>query len=300
MKKLQWEIYNLIREDDENKLSGTIFDSIIVLFIFLNVIFIILDTFDMPEGYYEVSRVAEGIALLVFTIEYILRLWTAPLIYPDKRPALARLRYAGTFMALIDLVCILPSYLPFIPAGLQALRLLRIFKITRYTDSLTMIAFVFRKQAKQLLSTVLIIFILMLLAAVLMYNVEKTAQPNKFTNAFSAFWWAISTVTTVGYGDLYPITVLGQILTGVIELLGIGLVAVPTGIISAGFIEATHLSESEGIQAVEEALEEMEHLHPGHATPPKNDGGLHPIMPAEPEPADKKKYCPYCGHKLDE
>ena len=93
-----------------------------------------------------------------------------------------------------------------------------------------------------------------------MYNVEHDAQPEVFTNAFSGLWWAVATLTTVGYGDIYPITALGKLLSAVIALLGIGLVAVPSGIISAGFIEIAE----------------------------KND-----------EPDDKKQYCPYCGHKLD-
>lgn len=294
---MRQKVYNLIREDDENKLSGTIFDSLIIGFIILNVVFIILDTFHFGETYMKVSSVVEIVSVIVFTIEYILRIWTAPLIYPDRKPGLARLRYAVRFMAVIDLLSILPFYLPFFfPLGLTAvrslriIRLLRIFKINRYTAGFTMIAYVFKRKARQLLSSVVVIFMLMLIAAVIMYNIESEVQPDKFVNAFSAFWWALSTVTTIGYGDLYPITPLGQVLGGLIALLGIGLVAMPTGIISAGFIEATKLSEEQGIEAVEEALDEPVELH--HRLEKQDDS-------VELDEEDHKKYCPYCGHKLD-
>lgn len=291
-----WSVYNLIREDDENKLSGTIFDTLIVLFILLNVVFIVLDTFHFGEVYQRVSYVVEIISVVVFTAEYALRLWTAPYIRPDQRPALARLRWAFSFMALVDLISILPFYLPFIfPMGLAALRslrilrLLRLLKINRYTAGFTMIAYVFKKKARLLLSSIVVIFMLMFIAAVIMYNVESERQPDKFVNAFSALWWALSTVTTIGYGDLYPITPLGQLLGGVIAFLGIGLVAMPTGIISAGFIEAAKLSDEKGIEAVEEAIEEPNELH---HSPEEADHSL--------EGGDEKKYCPYCGHRLDE
>lgn len=299
MKELQRKVYNLIREDDENKLSGTIFDSLIVGFIILNVVFIILDTFHFGDAYTRVSSVVELVSVIVFTIEYALRLWTAPLAYVDRRPALARLRYAVTFMAVIDLLSILPFYIPFVfPMGLSAvrslriIRLLRVFKINRYTAGFTMIAYVFKRKARQLVSSVVVIFMLMLIAAVIMYNVESQVQPDKFSNAFSAFWWALSTVTTIGYGDLYPITPLGQLLGSIIALLGIGLVAMPTGIISAGFVEASKLSEEKGIEAVEKAIDEPVELH---HSPEAQDHSL----AAEEDGEDHKKYCPYCGHKLD-
>lgn len=115
-----------------------------------------------------------------------------------------------------------------------------------------------------MLSSVFVVIILMIIAAVLMYNVENAAQPEVFSNAFTSLWWAVATFTTVGYGDIYPITVLGKILSGVIALLGIGLVAVPTGIISSGFME--QIEEEKNNQNNEN---------------------------------DKKEYCPYCGHKLE-
>lgn len=120
---------------------------------------------------------------------------------------------------------------------LRIVRLFRVFKLNRYTSALSTIATVFKKKKSQLISSIFVVLLLMIIAAVLMYSIENEAQPDVFENAFSALWWAIATLTTVGYGDIYPVTVLGKILSAVIALLGIGLVAVPTGIISAGFME---------------------------------------------------------------
>ncbi len=150
-------------------------------------------------------------------------------------------------MALIDLFSILPFYLPFIfVIDLRVLRALRIFrlfrllKFNRYTKSMQNVFIVMKMKSIELLSSVFIVIILMLISSALMYSIECNSQPEAFQNAFSGLWWAIATFTTVGYGDIYPVTVAGKILGGIVSLLGIGLVAVPTGIISSGFMELNH------------------------------------------------------------
>ena len=120
---------------------------------------------------------------------------------------------------------------------LRVVRIFRLFRINAYSDSLTLIGNVIKGKKTQLLASVFIITMLILASSLCMYSVEHDAQPDVFKNAFSAIWWATSTLLTVGYGDIYPITVLGQILGIIITFLGVGLVAIPTGIISAGFIE---------------------------------------------------------------
>lgn len=282
MSKCRSAVYDVIREDDDNTMSGTIYDTIIIVFIIVTVALVILDTFNMPVWFRPVYVVIEAISVVVFTIEYVLRLWTAPLIYPQKKPWAARIRYLFTFMAIIDLLSILPAYLPFffninlsVLRIMRVIRLLRAFKISRYTDAMDGIAYVFKKRGHQLLSSVLIIFFLMIIASVFMFEVEHTAQPEVFNNALSAFWWTVSTVTTVGYGDVYPITPIGKLLGSVIALLGVGLVAIPTGIISVGFIESSNLQNCPAPSGV-----------PGF----KNSGTAND---------DEKHFCPYCGHKLD-
>ena len=245
MRKLKERVYNLIRDDDENDFSGNIFDTAIIALIIINVLLVILDTFALPLWLQKLSNGIELVSVIIFTIEYLLRFWTSTYLRPDKKPLIARLMYMVSFMAIIDLLAILPFYVPFIiPMDLRVLRalrvirLLRLFKVNRYTDALSTIANVFKRKASQLLSSMLVVLLLMIIASVLMFNVENTAQPDKFTNAFSGLWWAVATLTTVGYGDIYPITIVGKLFSGVIAMLGIGLVAVPTGIISAGFIES--------------------------------------------------------------
>jgi voltage-gated potassium channel len=153
-------------------------------------------------------------------------------------------RFIFSWPSLIDLLAIIPYYLVLVfPLDLtvlrvvRVLRVLRLLKAGRYSSALTSVVHVVKKQSHQLVSSMTVVFVLMLIASVLIYSVEHDAQPDIFSNAFSGLWWAVATITTVGYGDIYPVTFLGKILSSVIALLGIALVAVPTGIISAGFVE---------------------------------------------------------------
>lgn len=252
--------------EQESKLERYI-DIFIISLIILNVVMVIADTFQLSQHIKAIFNILEVFSVVVFSIEYLLRLWTSPYLYPTLSAPKACIKYIFSFMAIIDLLAILPFYLPFIfPIDLRVLRairvirLFRLFKVNRYTNSLSIITKVFRSKASQLVSSIFVVGILMIISSVLMYSIENPVQPDVFKNAFSGLWWAVATFTTVGYGDIYPITGAGKILSAVIAMLGIGLVAVPTGIISAGFIE--NISE-------EETTEE------------------------------KKHYCPYCGKKID-
>lgn len=262
MKNWQKKTYELIRDDDENGMAANLFDGVIIALIFISTVQVVLDTFTLPAAAVRISRWVEVVLVVVFTAEYALRLWTAPLADQARTPLRARLRYLVRPMAVIDLLAILPFYLPFVfPIDLRVLRMVRLFrllKINRYTTALGSIGKVLRRKASQLISSVFVVLLLMLVSAVLMYHIENAAQPDKFANALDALWWAVATFTTVGYGDLYPITAAGRLLSAVIALLGIGLVAVPTGIISSGFIEQMN----------------------------------------EDAPAPKAAYCPHCGRRL--
>ena len=245
MKRFQQMVYSLIREDSENGLAAKFFDGTIITLIIINVALVILDTFDgFPVWATTSFRYIEVISVVVFTVEYLMRLWTAPLKFAAMRPLHAAAKHALSFMAIVDLLAILPFYLPFIfPVDLRVLRmirllrLLRLLKMNRYTTALSTIAAVFKRKSAQLISSLFVVALLMVMSSVLMYTVENPVQPAVFRNAFSGLWWAVATFTTVGYGDIYPVTGAGRIISGIIALLGIGLVAVPTGIISAGFVE---------------------------------------------------------------
>jgi len=166
-------------------------------------------------------------------------------------------------MAIIDLLAILPFYLPMIlPFNLlglrtvRLLRLLRIFKFHRYSEAVASIGFVLKRKIFSITAALFMVLILLVIASLLIYYVEHDAQPTAFQNAFSGLWWAVATLTTVGYGDIYPITVIGKILGTVIAFLGIGMVAIPTGILSSGFIEYLDRSKRKGRAASKPQEEE--------------------------------------------
>ncbi|MDD2371917.1 MAG: ion transporter [Firmicutes bacterium] len=244
MQNLKLKIYNLIRDDDKNNIWGNIFDGTIIFLITLNVIIVILETFQLSYSILAIFQIIEIITVVVFTIEYLVRLWTSNIKFSEVSNLKSKVKLIFSFMAIIDLFAILPFYLQLIvPIDIRLVRvfrlfrLFRLFKLNRYTNSLTTIFKVIKNKSSQLISSVFLVSFLMIIASVIMYEFENAAQPELFQNAFSGFWWAINTITTVGYGDIYPITTLGKLLSVFISVLGIGLVAVPTGIISAGFIE---------------------------------------------------------------
>lgn len=186
----------------------------------------------------------EAVTVAFFAVDYCLRLWTAPVLAPKLSGSRAVWKYAASFSGLVDLLSFLPYYLPvFLPAGAVAFRMFRVvrifrlFRINAYYDSLNVITQVIASKRQQLLSSVFILLVLMLASSLCMYSLEHEAQPEVFSNAFSGIWWSVSTLLTVGYGDIYPITNLGKLFGIVISFLGVGMVAIPTGIISAGFVD---------------------------------------------------------------
>ena len=179
-------------------------------------------------------------SILIFCVEYILRIWTADYLYPDKNEFRSRLRFLISFDGIIDLLTILPF---FFLSGMVIFRMLRVarifhlFRLNARYDSFNVITTVLYEKRNQIISSVSIVLILMLASSLCMYSVEHDSQPEVFRNAFSGIWWSMSTLLTVGYGDIYPITTLGRIMAICIAYLGVGAVAIPTGIISAGFVE---------------------------------------------------------------
>ena len=186
----------------------------------------------------------EILSVAVFTIEYILRLWSCTSSDAYCGALRGRLRYATRPLPVVDLLAILPFYLPLV-AGLdlralraiRLLRLLRLFKIARYSESLRIIGAVLHRKRHELAVTVFSVFVLLIVASSLIHAAERDAQADKFGSIPAAMWWGVTTLTTVGYGDVYPITPAGKVLGAIIAILGIGVFALPTGILGAGFIE---------------------------------------------------------------
>ena len=230
--------------NNQDAVSRT-YDYVNALTIILNLIVSIMYTFEGPRMRYgEILLTIRHATVAFFALDYFLRVFTAKYLYPERSEIKAVWGYIRSFAGIVDLLSFLPYYLPgVIPAGLVAFRMLRLirifrlFQINSYYDSLHVITEVIKGKKQQLISSVFLIAVLMLASSLCMYSLEHEAQPDVFENAFSGIWWATSTLLTVGYGDIYPITTLGRIFGILTAFLGVGMVAVPTGIISAGFVE---------------------------------------------------------------
>ena len=221
------------------------YDIFYTLVILVNLAVTIAYTFDGAEArcgglllHIEAATVA------FFAADCALRIWTAKFRGPGMKEWRAVCKYVFSFSGIVDLLSFLPYYLPvFFPSGAVAFRMFRVvrifrlFRINAYYDSLNVITQVLASKAQQLLSSVFIILVLMIASSLCMYSLEHDAQPEVFSNAFSGIWWSVSTLLTVGYGDIYPITTMGKIFSIFITFLGVGMVAIPTGIISAGFVD---------------------------------------------------------------
>ena len=234
------KVFNIIQIGDKSNRLSRFFDIFIAIVICANTLVTFLQTFDELAILFPVFHLIEVITILIFCVEYILRIWTADYLYPDKSEFRSRLRFLISFDGIIDLLTILPF---FFLSGMVIFRMLRVarifhlFRLNARYDSFNVITTVLYEKRNQIISSVFIVLILMLASSLCMYSVEHDSQPEVFRNAFSGIWWSMSTLLTVGYGDIYPITTLGRIMAICIAYLGVGAVAIPTGIISAGFVE---------------------------------------------------------------
>lgn len=234
------KVFNIIQIGDKSNPLSRLFDIFIAVVICANILVTFLQTFDELTFLFPAFHIIEVITILIFCVEYILRIWTADYLYPDKSEFRSRLRFLISFDGIIDLLTILPF---FFLSGMVIFRMLRVarifhlFRLNARYDSFNVITTVLYEKRNQIISSVFIVLILMLASSLCMYSVEHDSQPEVFRNAFSGIWWSMSTLLTVGYGDIYPITTLGRIMAICIAYLGVGAVAIPTGIISAGFVE---------------------------------------------------------------
>ena len=233
-------IFDIIQIGNQNDTPSRAFDIFLVCVIILNITAMFLETFEELQPWRGVFDVVETVTVLVFCVEYILRIWTAEYLYPGQSRGRAVWKFLRSYDGVIDLLTILPF---FFLSGFVVFRMLRVvrifhlFRINTQYDSFNVIKSVLYEKRNQIASSVFIIVILMLASSLFMYSVEHEAQPEHFRNALSGIWWSVSTLLTVGYGDIYPITALGKAMAIVITFLGVGVVAIPTGIISAGFVE---------------------------------------------------------------
>ncbi|MEZ2235918.1 ion transporter [Microcoleus sp.] len=257
-------IYEILEISSSTNLYSLADDIIIQFLIVLNITAFIAST--SPVFSIEYKKIFEDIEIvssLVFSLEYLLRMWVCTVDSKYSHPFWGRIKYALTPLSIIDFVSILPFYLLLLFPKLSfvylisLLRLLRLIKISRYSESVRTLGIVLDAKKEELFATAFAVFILLIFASSLMYFVESSAQPQSFGSIPDAMWWGVVTLTTVGYGDIYPITPIGRFLGSMLAFLGIGIFALPAGIISSGFSEEVQRRKQ---QKITESLEQSANL----------------------------------------
>jgi len=223
-KKRIWEIVEVAKTGD---IPSRIFDISILSLILLNVIAVIIGSIESIQVRYGlILYYFELFSIIVFTLEYITRLWSCTIDKRFSQSFNGRLRFVKRPIALVDLFAFLPFYLPFLGLDLRfirvfrLLRIIRIAKIGRYYSSLRLIANVIKSRKEELILTTALMALLLIVASCLMYECEHKIQPNAFPDIPSTMWWAVVTLTTVGYGDVYPITSIGKVMASIIAIWG--------------------------------------------------------------------------------
>jgi voltage-gated potassium channel len=234
------KLYRILECEEDRTPLSLIVNTFILLLILVNVMAVILESVrSLQQAYAGWFRFIEVFSVAVFTVEYFTRVWVCAENSAYANGLRGRLRYLVTPMALIDLIAILPFYLTalfhFDTRVLRVLRLLRVFKLSRHFATLGVLGTVLRNEGKTLVAAIFVLAILIVLASAGIYVVERHAQPEAFGSIPDAMWWATVTLTTVGYGDVVPMTFSGRIFGILITVLGVGMAALPAGIIASGF-----------------------------------------------------------------
>jgi len=312
MSQLRKTLYQKLDPDEKSDWMSKYLDLFLIALIAINVAAVILETVGSIEARFrDAFWVIEIVSVAVFSIEYLVRVWVSVEDPRYQDSAHPRLSYMLSPMALIDLLAILPFYLGFFVKMdlrfLRVLRLLRILKLTRYSSAMSMLLDVFREEANSFFAGFFILGVLLVLAASGAYLAEHQIQPEKFGSIPAAMWWAMATLTTVGYGDVTPITPAGQIFGSLVAVVGIGMAALPAGILASGMADRLRRTREELAEKFRVALEdgvidsdeeqELENI--------RRDLGLSKRV-AEEIRADVQKsrnaatlgHCPHCGKDL--
>jgi len=239
-KNLKKRIFEIIQIGQVEDVPSRAFDFVIVTVILANIACMYMDTFSELQAYHGIFSVVEIVTVGIFVVEYLLRIWTAEYLYPKEKALKAKVKFILSFEGVTDLLTILPLFFlsgVVVFRMLRVVRILHLFRLNPYSDSLNVIVSVLYEKRKQIYFSIFMILILMLGGSLCIYSVEHEVNPDQFQNAFSGIWWSMATVFTIGYGDIYPVTTIGKIVTIIMSFLGVGFVAIPTGIISAGFVE---------------------------------------------------------------
>ncbi len=242
-RNLRKRIFDIIQIGTQVDILSKLFDFFIVIMIVASITVTFMQTFDQMDPYDPILHGIELFTIIVFIIEYVLRLLTSDLLFPEESKGKAVLCFIFSFYGLVDLLTIISYFSAFDSNGfvafrmIRAVRILKLFKVNNTIDAFNVVTEVLRERKNQIMSSMFIIAMLLMASSLCMYGFEHDVQPDKFDNAFAGIWWAMSTVLTIGYGDIYPITIGGRIVAIVIGILGVCVVAIPTGVISAGFVD---------------------------------------------------------------
>ena len=248
-----WELLDFSEDSDSGVADWDWVDLMLLVLILLNVLAVILETVNgLQLRFGRLFWAFEVFSVGIFTIEYAARIWACTADPRYRQPGVGRLRYLSSFGGVVDLLAILPFYVTLaIPAAmldlrilrvLRLLRFVRVLKLGRYSDSFGRMQRVIGARRGDLGVALAAVGVVLVLASSAIYYVEVDTQPDVFTSIPAAMWWGISALTTVGYGDIAPVTPLGKFLGGIIQLLGIAIFALPAGIIAAGYEEESRRS----------------------------------------------------------
>ncbi len=238
MSTIRSKIYTLFNPQDTDSRASNAVNIFIIVLIFVNVIMASLETVEsLRLAYGTLFSIIEAISVALFTIEFALRTWSAP-EDPKHR---SRLHFVFKADSIIDLLAVSPFYLSFLFGidlrALIALRLLRLLKLVRYFEPLAILGAVMKAEFRAFMAAMFVLMILVFIAATGIYFFEREAQPDNFGSIPQSMWWAIVTLTTLGYGDIVPLTVAGRIFAAIVTILSIGTVALPAGMLASRFSE---------------------------------------------------------------
>jgi voltage-gated potassium channel len=305
-------IYRVLERSNRADKAGRFVDLALIILISINVISVTLETVDwIQQKYIAWFQFIEIFSVAAFTIEYLVRIWSSVEADPGQSPLNQRLRYVASPMAIIDLLAFAPFYLTFFVVidlrFLRVLRLLRIFKLTRYSSAMTMLMDVFKEEANAFFAGLFILLILLILAASGAYLVEHSVQPEKFGSIPDAMWWAIATLTTLGYGDVTPVTPLGKLFGAVVAVTGIGMAALPAGILASGLADQLRRKRETMAKQYRQALEDgvIDAREERELEEHRKNLGLSRLLANEilqemelTCKAEEIRHCPQCGTDL--
>ncbi len=258
IQKLQYRVDAIIDKDETGDLASKIFDIASVFLIVLSVSFILIETFPVPPVVHQVIFVIEAVIAVLFAIEYVLRVWTAPCNFPELRPGKARMKYIFSFMSLVDLLSIVPVFVANLPTSTGILKIfklckiLRLIKASRYLSSIANFGLAIQKKKKQIIMSVIAMVVMIMICSVLMYAFENKEQPEVFVHGFSGIYYSYQTMVAGG-SDISPVTPAGRALSTAMLLLGGCMIGVPIAIIASGFEDMIEEQASTGEEEPDEA-----------------------------------------------